>query len=67
MKCFSKVTNKYRRACDEAERRRLEDEKLSKMTPEEQEKYKADRHKKAVEALSTLALFNSYIGNKYYR
>jgi hypothetical protein len=67
MKCLSKVTNKYRRDCDEAERRRLEDEKLSKMTPDEQEKYKADRHRKAVETLSTLALFISYVGNKYYR
>ena len=68
MKCMSKAIMRYKREQEEAERRKQEEEMLATMTPEERKAYEEECHKRAVEALSTLAMVNAYIGpNKYYR
>ena len=65
MKCMSKTIMRYKREQAEAERRRLYEEKLSKMSPEERKAYEEKRHKDAVEALSNLAVINAFTGRYY--
>ena len=67
MKCLSKKIINYRQEKAEAEWNRRYEEKLSKMTPEERKNYEENRHRKAVEALSTLSLVNSCLGDKCYK
>jgi hypothetical protein len=65
---MSKTAVRYRYEQQEAERRSVEEEKLAAMTPEERKAYEDKRHKDAVNALSTLAMVNAYLGdNKYYK
>lgn len=65
MKCMSKKVMRYKQEQAEAERRRLYEEKLAKMSPEERKAYEEASHKRAVEALSGLATLNAMTGRYY--
>lgn len=65
MKCMSKAVMRYKQEQAEAERRRLYEEKLAKMTPEERKAYEEASHKRAVDALSTLVAMNAITGRYY--
>ena len=68
MKCLSKKVVNYKRERCEAERRKVEEEKLAKMTPEERKAYEADKRKRVEETFKTWALVNDVLGpNKYYK
>ena len=65
MKCMSKAVMRYKQEQAEAERRKAYEEQLAKMSPEERKAYEEARHKRAVDALATLAAMNAITGRYY--
>jgi hypothetical protein len=64
---MSKSVMRHKREQEYTERQKQQEEMLSRMTQEERKAYENKRRRVAVEALSSIAAFNSFFGeNKYY-